>query len=86
MSTVLLAVTTVCYIMYTLESDTAQQVGSEMLSYSSAFVLFGVFRYLYLAHRNEGGSPTETLLSDRQLLFVVATWALYCGIVIYRPR
>jgi 4-hydroxybenzoate polyprenyltransferase len=86
MSTVLLAVTTVCYIMYTLDSETAHAVGTEMLSYSTAFVLYGVFRYLYLVHRNEGGSPTQTLLSDRQLLAVVALWVLYCGLVIYRPR
>jgi len=85
-STVLLAVTTVCYVMYTLESETANAVGSEMLSYSTGFVLFGVFRYLYLVHRNEGGSPTQTLLSDNQLLLVVALWVFYCGLVLYQPR
>jgi 4-hydroxybenzoate polyprenyltransferase len=86
MSTVLLAVTVVCYIMYTLDSDTAHAVGTEMLSYSTAFVLYGVFRYLYLVHQNEGGSPTRTLLTDRHLLGVVALWVVYCGMVIYRPQ
>jgi len=85
MSTVLLSVTVVSYIMYTLESATANAVGTNLLSYSTAFVLYGVFRYLFLVHQREGGSPTQTLLNDRQLLLVAAGWLVYCGLVIYRP-
>lgn len=85
-SVVLLAVTIVSYIMYTLESDTARIVGSEALSYSTAFVLYGVLRYLYLVHRNEGGNPTETLLTDRSLLLAVVLWGAYCGAIIYFAR
>lgn len=83
LSVVLLAVTIVSYIMYTLESDTARTVGSEALSYSTAFVLYGVLRYLYLVHRNQGGNPTETLLTDRSLLVAVILWGAYCGAIIY---
>lgn len=85
MATVLLSVTVVCYIMYTLESATANAVGTHLLTYSTVFVLYGVFRYLYLVHQRSGGSPTQTLLDDRQLLLVVAAWLIYCGLVIYRP-
>ncbi len=84
MSVVLLAVTIVAYIMYTLTSETAAHVGSEALSYSTPFVLYGVFRYLYLVHRRELGSPTETLLADRSLALTVAAWLGYCAWVIYR--
>ena len=84
MSTVLLAVTVVSYMMYTIESTTAVASGSDELTYSTVFVLYGVFRYLYLVQHRAGGSPTETLLGDRQLLLVVASWVAYCGIVIYR--
>jgi 4-hydroxybenzoate polyprenyltransferase len=86
LSVVLLSVTIVAYIMYTLESDTARLVGTESLSYSTAFVLYGVLRYLYLVHRNEGGDPTGTLLMDRPLLVAVGLWGLYCGGVIYMAR
>lgn len=87
LSVVLLSVTVVAYIMYTLESETARQVGGEALSYSTAFVLYGVLRYLYLVHRNEGGGdPTGTLLTDRPLIVAVALWGLYCGAVIYLAR
>ena len=83
LSVVLLSVTVVSYIMYSLESDTARIVGSETLSYSTAFVLYGVLRYLYLVHRNEGGNPTETLLTDRALIIAVVLWSAYCGAIIY---
>ncbi len=83
-SAVLLSVTVVSYIMYTLTSSTARQVGSEALAYSAAFVLFGVFRYLYLSLRRGVGDPAEALLSDRYLLADVILWCTYCAYVIYR--
>jgi 4-hydroxybenzoate polyprenyltransferase len=84
LSVVLLAVTIVSYIMYTLESETARQIGGESLSYSTVFVLYGVLRYLYLVHRSLDGNPSETLLTDKGLLLAVSMWVLYCGFVIYR--
>ena len=86
LSAVLLSVTVVSYIMYTLESDTAKLVGTEALSYSTIFVLYGVLRYLYLVHRNEGGNPTETLLTDKSLMATVLLWGAYCGAIIYFAR
>lgn len=86
MSVVLLSVTIVSYLMYTISSETALQVGADLLAYSSVFVLYGVFRYMYLVHRRQaGGSPTDTLLTDRALLAAVAGWLAYCGWIIYRP-
>ncbi|HEX6210232.1 MAG TPA: decaprenyl-phosphate phosphoribosyltransferase, partial [Methylomirabilota bacterium] len=85
MSGILLSVTVVSYIMYTLTSETAQQAGSEALSYSAVFVLYGVFRYLYLTHQSRGGDPTETLLTDRSLLVAVGLWLAYCAWILYRP-
>jgi 4-hydroxybenzoate polyprenyltransferase len=83
MSTILLAVTVVAYIMYTLTSQTAAQVGSERLSYSTVFVLYGVFRYLYLSHQRRGGDPAETLLTDRSLMTAGLLWLIYCGWAMY---
>jgi 4-hydroxybenzoate polyprenyltransferase len=83
-SIVLLSTTVISYVMYTLNSATAMQVGSEALTYSTAFVLYGVFRYQYLAHHRSGGDPTETLLTDRPLLVSVLLWFAYCAYVAYR--
>ena len=84
-SSVLLAVTIVSYLMYSLTSDTAMRVGTEELSYGIPFVLYGVFRYLYLVHQRDQGTPTDTVLSDRWLLATVALWLVYNAWVLYRP-
>jgi hypothetical protein len=48
--------------------------------------LYGIFRYLYLVHKKEGGgSPAEMLLTDRPLLVCVALWAVAVAIIIYGP-
>lgn len=72
------------YGLYTVSADTIRHVGSDRLKYTVPFVIYGVFRYLFLVHRrNLGGSPERVLLSDPPLildllLFVgVAGWALY---------
>ena len=85
LSVVLLSVTLVSYIMYTRESETARLVGSDALTYSAVFVLYGVLRYLHLVHRDggQGGNPAETLLTDRALLLAVVLWVAYCAIVLY---
>jgi 4-hydroxybenzoate polyprenyltransferase len=83
-SVVLLAVTIISYIMYTVESAPARSLGGSALSYSTVFVLFGVLRYLFLIYQEKGGSPTETLLADRQLLATVGMWGAYCAWVLYR--
>ncbi|MBN2328877.1 MAG: UbiA family prenyltransferase [Candidatus Omnitrophica bacterium] len=57
-----------------------------LMKYTIPFVIYGVFRYLYLVYRREeGGNPTELLLSDHPLLIngllwlSVVFWALYFG-------
>lgn len=84
-SAVLLAVTIVAYLMYTLTSDTAHRVGTEALSYGVPFVLYGVFRYLYLVHNRNLGTPSETVLTDRPLMVAIGLWTLYNWWVLYRP-
>jgi 4-hydroxybenzoate polyprenyltransferase len=43
-------------------------------------VLFGLFRYWYVVEIQDGGaSPTDSLLSDRQLQLTVVVWVLVCG-------
>lgn len=84
MSSVLLSVTVVSYILYTVSEEKVAEFGY-LLSYSTVFVLYGVFRYLYLVHQKSRGSPTETLLTDRSLMAAVGLWILYCFWVLYRP-
>ncbi|MHB8877969.1 MAG: decaprenyl-phosphate phosphoribosyltransferase [Myxococcaceae bacterium] len=72
------------YGLYTVARETVEHVGSDRLKFTVPFVIYGIFRYLFLIHkRGAGGSPERVLLSDPPLiadlaLFVgVAAWALY---------
>ena len=57
------------YAFYTLAPETVAKYRTDRLAWTIPFVLYGIFRYLYLVHRKEqGGSPTDVLLTDRPLL------------------
>lgn len=78
------ASTLICYILYTLDSETIAKFGSKNLLLTVPFVLYGLFRYLYLVHqRKTGGDPTSELLTDRPLLLNVFLWGLTVILVIY---
>lgn len=67
------AATIVAYALYTFYSSTARETHYLMLTVP--FVIYGLFRYLYLIHqRNLGGSPEEILLSDRPLIIAILLW------------
>ena len=57
------------YAFYTMAPDTVQKYQTDRLAWTIPFVLYGIFRYLYLVHQKEkGGSPTDILVTDRPLL------------------
>ena len=58
MSIVLLSVTVVSYIMYTVSPDKVAETGYALAA-SVVFVLYGVFRYLYLVHQRDAGSQMD---------------------------
>lgn len=76
--------TLIAYMLYTIADDTVGKFGTDGLKYTVPFVLYGIFRYLYLIHRrNQGGSPEKVLLNDLPILACVICYALTCALVIY---
>ncbi len=76
--------TLVAYILYTVSPEVEMKLGTRHLYLTVPFVLYGIFRYLYLVHqKGGGGSPTHALLADRPLLICVALWALTVVILLY---
>jgi 4-hydroxybenzoate polyprenyltransferase len=66
---------------YALYTFTARE--SKAMMATIPFVLFGVFRYLYLIHRHDLGEEPETvLLTDVQTLVCVAAWAVTSAIIL----
>lgn len=83
---VVTASTLISYVFYTISPETTEKFGTAWLGLTIPFPLYGIFRYLYLVHRREGGgSPADLLLTDRPLLACVALWALAVALIIYKP-
>ena len=69
--------TLLSYLLYCLSVETMEKFHTERLIYTFPFVLYGIFRYLYLIHhKREGGSPEKLFFSDRPLLLSVVLWGL----------
>lgn len=65
----------VSYCLYTLAPETIYLHGTDKLIYTVPFVLYGMFRYLFLLHRRGGGGdPALEIMRDRHLLIAGAGW------------
>jgi 4-hydroxybenzoate polyprenyltransferase len=86
MIAVVTASTLIAYIFYTISPETEQKFGTSWLGLTIPFPLYGIFRYLYLVHRRDGGgSPADLLLNDRPLLACVTLWGVAVVLIIYHP-
>jgi 4-hydroxybenzoate polyprenyltransferase len=82
MITLVTAATIIAYSFYTFSAPNLPRNHAMMLTIP--FVLYGMFRYLYLIHvRHEGGSPEELVFKDRPLLLAVALWGLTVVVIMY---
>ena len=80
----LTAATLVSYSLYTISDDTLAHYGTRALFWTIPFVVYGLFRYLYLIYnRSEGGDPAGLLLRDRPTLINVALWVMVTAVIVY---
>ena len=85
MIAVVTASTVMGYTLYTVDQDTVAKFGTDHLVYTVPFVVFGIFRYLYLIHqKGEGGDPDRIVVSDRPFLINFLLWAVVVALAIYR--
>jgi len=83
--------TTICaagfvfsYALYTVSDRTVKMFGTENLILTTPFVLYGIFRYLYLLHKkNLGESPTDVVLSDIPMIVNFVAYAVAMVAIIY---
>ncbi|TDI22676.1 MAG: decaprenyl-phosphate phosphoribosyltransferase [Acidobacteria bacterium] len=84
--TIVAAATLVSYAVYTTGAETVEKFGTELLTLTIPFPIYGVLRYLMLVHDTASGTgPSDILLRDRPLVVCVVGWALSVAIIIYRP-
>jgi 4-hydroxybenzoate polyprenyltransferase len=77
--------TIMAYSLYTFSAPNLPDNHAMMLTIP--FVMYGIFRYLYLIHiKGEGGAPDELVLTDRPLQFTFALWGLSAVLVLYLSK
>lgn len=76
--------TFITYLLYTIEVDTARIADINLALLTVPFVLYGLWRYLYLIHvRGEGSAPDEVLLQDRPIQIAMLGWGLTFIVLLY---
>jgi 4-hydroxybenzoate polyprenyltransferase len=87
MIAVVTASTLMAYALYTMAPETQTKLETTRLPLTIPFVLYGIFRYLYLLYRRDlGGNPSELFLTDRALLLAVALWGAAVIVILYLAR
>jgi 4-hydroxybenzoate polyprenyltransferase len=81
---VVTAAVAVTYSLYTLVPETIAKFQTSNLVYTIPFVLFGLFRYLFLVYKKEeGGSAEKLMLTDPFLIINMLVWVVLVVIIIY---
>jgi 4-hydroxybenzoate polyprenyltransferase len=85
MSTVTSAGVIICYALYTVSQRTVSIFKTEHLIYTTPFVVFGIFRYMYLVYIGKKGENTsELLLSDLPMIVNILLYIITVIAIIYR--
>lgn len=84
MINVVTASTVVSYALYAISTETVERFGTNALIYTIPFVLFGIFRYLYLIYQQPDRlNPTEAVVRDAPSLLNILLWGLVVLVTIY---
>ena len=72
------SLTIISYTLYTMLND-----NFEHLIYTVPLVLYGIFRYLYIIYKKDGGAkPEREIIEDKHILFTVILWTVQVIIII----
>ena len=85
MATVAASGLVTCYALYTVAERTVKSFGTENLIYTTPFVVFGIFRFMYLEYINQKGeNTTEILLTDFPTILNLLLYFITCILIIYK--
>jgi 4-hydroxybenzoate polyprenyltransferase len=80
--TIVLSTTLMTYCLYTFSAEITP--GNHSMMLTIPFVIYGLFRYLYLIRiKNIGGAPEEIVLTDRPMQAAVGLWGVTVLIILY---
>jgi len=85
MATVAASGLVTCYALYTVAERTITVFGTDKLIYTTPFVVFGIFRFMYLEYVNQKGeNTTEILLKDIPTILNLLLYFIFCVVIIYK--
>ena len=75
----------VCYALYSVAPRTVSGFNTEWLIYTTPFVVFGIFRFMYLEYiSGKGENTTRTLATDIPMIVNVLLYVLATVVIIYK--
>jgi len=76
--------TVVAYCLYTIAPETVTKFGTSNLIFTFPFVLYGIYRYLYLVYRKDlGGAPERVFVTDAPMIVAVLLWVASVVVILY---
>ncbi len=85
MATVAAAGVIICYALYTVSERTVTVFGTENLIFTTPFVVFGIFRFMYLEYLNQKGeNTTQILLTDIPMIVTVILYFAVTVLIVYK--
>lgn len=85
MATISAAAVIICYALYTTAERTVEGFHTDKLIYTTPFVVFGIFRYMYLEYlHDQGENTTEIMMHDMPMIATIILYLLFIIAIIYQ--
>ncbi len=85
MATIAAAAVIICYALYSVSERTVNIFGTENLIYTTPFVVYGIFRFMYLEYiSNKGDNTTKIVFTDVQLIITILAYTITTILIIYK--
>jgi len=80
-------ITVLCYSLYIISPETIKKFHSPYLILTLPFVVYGIYRYLYLVHiKNIGEEPSSVLFKDKPFLLNILLWIIIFFAILYEGK
>lgn len=73
------------YTLWSIDSMVVKAIHSNKLIFTVPFVMIGMFRYSLIIEGDSFGDPTDVILSDRLLQFIIIAYIIFILLVVYFP-
>ncbi len=84
MATISAAGVIICYALYSVAERTVRELNGENLVFTTIFVIFGIFRFMYLVHKkSQGENATEIMITDIPMIVNILLYALTTVFIVY---